>query len=368
MTTPPPPPKTIPPAVLQASQANVTQGLNTYDPNFDYQQLRALSKEPTPPPPIANIAKAISAVMSEIGVVAKEGTNKFHNYKYATIGDVLHKLTPLLGKHGLMIVQNEVEHKIDQRHIAVTYEFTIAHESGEVWPDKPRKTGMSLAVDKGGGWDDKAFNKSATAARKYFLLELFQVPTGDMTDVPDDPGSEEHDGDERVPLQQQRASAPPPPPPPVDETKPHRIVLGKGSGAAAWVQAFIKAIGKATDENELQGWIETNSPIMANLAKSNPDLYQRVQAATTTKHESFEAMLEPVSDEDFIQPLAAKDFDAAINMIGNRLVAFQNQKEMEAWWNMNVAPTEKQWFAPDFDLLLKEFSHNEVRIAAQEAK
>ncbi len=380
--TAPPPPKPLPAVQLGyrdvPSEVRTTGLITQTAPNelnpYSVAPLpAAIPPVPKPPAPIGNIAKAISTVMTKIGVVIKEGVLKGSNfsYKYATIGDVLHKLTPLLGENGLMIVQNEVEHKFDQRHVAVTYEFSIAHSSGEVWPDKPRKTGMAMAADKYGNWDDKAFNKAATAARKYFLLELFQVPTGDMDDA-------DSDGTAANPISHTRTppppppvfTAPPPPPPPGGEIGPHRIVLGKGSGAAAWVEAFIKAVGTAANSDDLQRWIEHNSPIMANLANSNPDLYQRVQAATTTKHESFEATpatrVPPDPAAGALDP--SNDPDAAIDNIKITLSTFTDQAEMEAWWNTNVAPTEAKWFPPDFTLLLKEFERNEVRIAAQEAK
>jgi hypothetical protein len=45
------------------------------------------------------------------------------------------------------------------------------------------QTGMSRCRDSKGGFDDKSMNKCHTAARKYFLLALFQIPTGDIDDA-----------------------------------------------------------------------------------------------------------------------------------------------------------------------------------------
>ena len=118
---------------------------------------------------VANIARAISDVMANVGTIEQRGINKFHNYKYMLMGDLLFALTPLMGKHGLAVFQNEIEIKTVETRVAVTYEFTVVHESGEIWPGM-RFTGMSNARDSKGGWDDKAINKCHTAARKYFLL------------------------------------------------------------------------------------------------------------------------------------------------------------------------------------------------------
>lgn len=134
---------------------------------------------------IAQITKAIAAVMKEIDTVAKQGSNKFHGYKYARMEDILKEVTPLLGRHGIVIFQNEVQRSMfdNDAVIAIQYEFTVAHESGEVWPQRLVQTGASRCRDSKGGWDDKSLNKCHTAARKYFLLSLFQIPTGDEADA-----------------------------------------------------------------------------------------------------------------------------------------------------------------------------------------
>jgi hypothetical protein len=66
--------------------------------------------------------------------------------------------------------------------IAIEYAFTVAHTSDETWQPL-RQTGVSTCRNTKGGWDDKALNKCHTAARKYFLLALFQIPTGEEADV-----------------------------------------------------------------------------------------------------------------------------------------------------------------------------------------
>jgi len=131
------------------------------------------------------LVAAIAAVMNEVHVVAKRGENEFHRYRYATMGDILKEITPLLGRHGIVIFQSETGRAMfdDDNVIAVEYAFTVAHASGETWPQPLRQTGVSTCRNTKGGWDDKALNKCHTAARKYFLLSLFQIPTGDEDDA-----------------------------------------------------------------------------------------------------------------------------------------------------------------------------------------
>jgi hypothetical protein len=142
---------------------------------------------PAVPPSGGGLVGAIAAVMNEVHVVAKRGENEFHRYRYATMGDILKEITPLLGKHGIVIFQSETGRAMfdEDNVIAIEYAFTVAHASGETWPHAIKQTGVSTCRNSKGGWDDKSLNKCHTAARKYFLLALFQIPTGEEADDAD---------------------------------------------------------------------------------------------------------------------------------------------------------------------------------------
>jgi hypothetical protein len=88
------------------------------------------------------ITKAIATVMQEIDTVAKRGQNAFHKYRYARMEDILRRLTPLLGKHGLVVFQDEVGRSMfdDDGVIAVCMNSrwrTKAARSGHSGSDKP---------------------------------------------------------------------------------------------------------------------------------------------------------------------------------------------------------------------------------------
>jgi ERF superfamily len=158
---------------------------------------------PTSAPAPATLVGAIAAVMGEVHTVAKHGVNEFHRYRYAKMEDILKEITPLLGKHGLVIFQNETGRAMfdEDNVIAVEYSFTVAHVSGETWPQPLRQTGVSTCRNSKGGWDDKSLNKCHTAARKYFLLALFQIPTGEE----DDADQGDNDDARRAAVQLKRA-------------------------------------------------------------------------------------------------------------------------------------------------------------------
>ena len=51
-----------------------------------------------------NVSKKFVEVMKDCSHVAKNGSNDFHKYKYATAADVLEKVNTSLTKHGLASV------------------------------------------------------------------------------------------------------------------------------------------------------------------------------------------------------------------------------------------------------------------------
>ena len=110
------------------------------------------------------IAKKFVEVMRECSHVAKNGTNEFHRYKYATAADVLEKVNSSLTKHGiasvvtpsLLSVQEVTTAKGNIERLAAV-EVTVMlidSESGETLTLK----GLGSGQDAG----DKALAKAQT--------------------------------------------------------------------------------------------------------------------------------------------------------------------------------------------------------------
>ncbi|MGV6875883.1 ERF family protein [Pseudochelatococcus sp. B33] len=223
-----------------------------------------------------NIISAIAKIIGEVGSVEKRGKNDFHRYMYATAADLFHALQPLLAKHGVVIFQNEVgrEFIANESAIAVDYDFTIAHSSGEVWPHPIRQTGVAAAKNTKGGFDDKALNKAHTAARKYFLLAMFQVPTGDYDDADADEDKPAANGRgnsgsrqsaDQKPQDRQQSSAPRDPSP----------------GEKGVKAAMLYAISLAESEADLADWYKDTKTqeALEVLAPTDKDDVRKAWAA-----------------------------------------------------------------------------------------
>ncbi len=315
---------------------------------------------------VAKIAQSISAVMSEIGVIGKDGRNEFHRYDYAKMEDILQRLTPLMAKHGLVVFQTEIDRTMfdEDRAVAVRYAFTIVHSSGEVWPEHPVQTGLSRCRDSKGGFDDKSFNKAHTAARKYFLLALFQIPTGDDDDA--DKGG--NDGPQRA---APKSRVPSPPPPPSAPAEPHAF---KAATTVDWAGRMLDYIAAAKTSDEVVQWDELNRANLKVLATKDPARLKTVMAAMKARREELtpKAPLAEVvtADGEVVQadaiiPSPAKDPEEARKWVIAKLMTFKQGEydKAEAFWNGTVAPTESDWFPPDWEDLLGVWRKLEQRLA-----
>lgn len=128
------------------------------------------------------ITQAISEVIAAtIKGVPKTGYNNFSKYKYATEDDILNTIKPAMHAAGLFIMASTIgparvaptETSVGKAQVTayVTMEYTLAHVSGAVWPEKLHSEGA--ASDN----QDKAVAQAITHAHKYFLLKFFMLAT-----------------------------------------------------------------------------------------------------------------------------------------------------------------------------------------------
>jgi len=215
----------------------------------------------------ASIAKALLVVTRALSPVAKEGKNDFHKYTYPKWETVLEELGPKLAEHGLIIIQSEVAHGgFASDLIEVTYEFTIVHENGDIWPDRPRWTAICKVRDSKGVLDDKAASKCHTQAEKYALMKLFKIRTKDMD-------AEDHDNDRKDGNGKRLV------PSTTGKLPPHEIVTIEGDTPASWSTRFLDKIKGADSDHEIGQWDAANDHNLNRLQQKSIETYNAVVIA-----------------------------------------------------------------------------------------
>ncbi len=280
------------------------------------------------------VLKAICGIMGEIGSIEKAGFNKFHQYKFVQASDVMHKLQPLLVKHGLIILQTEHSRSLigNGEAMSIQYHFYLAHVEGEVWTTPLEQTGLATCVNSKGGFDDKAANKCATAAHKYMVINLFKIPTGEFDDADSQEDAKRHsaanDNEQspRVVPVRVTETAPGELPAvfPVDPkhglvgragdmlvvNQPHAIDLTKKPKSdavdwVAWGSRLVAGINAAVTTDELSSWIKENQSALEKCEKAAPKVFKTITTRIAEAH-----VLLPIIG-DFARARTKDDLNAA---------------------------------------------------------
>lgn len=139
-----------------------------------------------------SVWEKVYAVSTEIGRVQMTlnvETGKGSSYKAISINDVVDSLTPLMAKYRLIAVPGEKE-IIQQEQITTTTKYgekqqfyvRVKAEYSIVNIDKPNERIMSCGYGDGIDSGDKATGKAITYARKYALIDAFNLSKGDDPD------------------------------------------------------------------------------------------------------------------------------------------------------------------------------------------
>lgn len=137
----------------------------------------------------ASLYAKMARVMSDLNSLPKDGINPHFGYKFVEATAVSDAVRRGLAKHGIAFFANMTGYGEKEGVMTVSFEFTFADtETGATavhqW------FGEANSRLKSGARDDKAINKAATAAEKYFLLKTFVISTGDEPDADADAPAE----------------------------------------------------------------------------------------------------------------------------------------------------------------------------------
>jgi hypothetical protein len=127
------------------------------------------------------IYAALANINAKVEAIAKDKTNSNLKFAFRSVDDVYNLLSPLMKENRVFTVP-----KVLQR-----FEKPVETNSGTIWCQVALEVEYTLYADDGSNvvgvvWGegkdnaDKASNKALTAAHKYFLLQVFTIPTEDL--------------------------------------------------------------------------------------------------------------------------------------------------------------------------------------------
>jgi hypothetical protein len=138
------------------------------------------------------VFKKIAQVMKEIEPIAKNQQNTQQRFNFRGIDDIYNSLQPILAKHGLFCTTTILNSKTENREVTKTgaannnnYTYTLRYHTLTIQYKIFAEDGSFVTgVVEGVGMDtgDKGSNKAMAVAHKYFLTQLFMIPTQDMDD------------------------------------------------------------------------------------------------------------------------------------------------------------------------------------------
>lgn len=134
---------------------------------------------------------AFNRVKAEVGAVGKNRKNEAQGYYFRSIEDFIDAVSPVLARHGVLMLPNIVEHKLfhferttnngKQSTSTVATVTTEWHVIGPMGDSFTFRT-----VGEGADTADKATNKAMSASFKYAMAQGMAIPLhlddGDSTD------------------------------------------------------------------------------------------------------------------------------------------------------------------------------------------
>jgi hypothetical protein len=227
-----------------------------------------------------NIIIALNKAMQSAGYVQKNSENKFHGYKYASEADLLETLRPAMIEQGLVLIPSigNVSGIDDHGNTRVFVEYTLAHTSGEIWPDKIMAVGCGNDRAKNGTVGDKGVYKAITGANKYLLFKLFQIETGD------DPENDEvvSQPEENKDTGNSRKDFAPKPGEKGNNTKAKNAdgVSATPEETEKYMQVFIAALEAHVDEKEIREFWKSEAKNRAAMSiKPDSENYKKLADA-----------------------------------------------------------------------------------------
>jgi hypothetical protein len=135
-------------------------------------QTAAKKSTKKPARPKLSLVSKLAEVQASISNIAKDGYNDFQKYKYVMEANIVKACRMELARRHVMVFPAIQQVKREGSLTTIFTEYTIIDGESD---ERLRFIWAGTGADKG----DKGLYKAITGSQKYFLMKLFQMPTGD---------------------------------------------------------------------------------------------------------------------------------------------------------------------------------------------
>ena len=123
-----------------------------------------------------SVAAAVVSVSKNVNKLHRDARNNFADYNYVSIDNFYEALGPLMAEAGVFTIVDEVKAVVDKGVLICEYEIFLVSEEGDMYG--PIKTNVTVKAQ-----GPQAYASAKSYAEKYFLRQIFKVPTGEKIDA-----------------------------------------------------------------------------------------------------------------------------------------------------------------------------------------
>lgn len=240
----------------------------------------AKSEQAEVDPRTLNLYQKLAAITGDIGAVAKGGKNQDQKYDFIEYAAVAGNLRGLFAKYGVIVIpymqkaakqqRVEITNKYGGKGVAVLIDFAFVVRNA----DKPEEKFTVTWVGEAADYGDKATNKAATAALKYYLMRQFNI--SEKGEDPDEHSPER--GTTQPAAQQPAPKAPEPAKPKApemitpDQLKKLFATIGDKGITGDDQKKLVYKLAKVESTKDLTK--ATAAALIDKISKADPDAMQ----------------------------------------------------------------------------------------------
>jgi hypothetical protein len=203
-----------------------------------------------------NLYQKLAAITGEIGSVAKDGRNSEQKFDFIEYAAVAGKLRTLFSKYEVVVIPRMQEaKKQDRREIVSKYGAKGTYALIDFYYEvvnasKPDERFTVRWTGEASDYGDKAANKAATGALKYYLMRQFNI-----SEKGDDPDEHSPEAVSAAPIPKAQApkrAAPAPPPAPAAVEVPTRKHIP--ASQVGFLLSRARTFSGLEDRDEIVAW------------------------------------------------------------------------------------------------------------------